>query len=104
MPHCPPDLLFSPRALRPQAVPASERLGLAGLLEPLQEVCKAHAGGKGGYAAALCTRLIQSYLEVGGWAGSAMPAVCPGLLVLACCCSPACLPACLQSQHSLHLP
>ena len=27
-------------------------------------MCRAHAGGKGSYAAALCTRLIESYLEV----------------------------------------
>lgn len=50
-----------------QEVPASERAGLAVLLEALQEVCHAHAGGKGSYAAALCTRLIESYLEVRGW-------------------------------------
>lgn len=45
-------------------MPASERTGLSALLEPLQEVCRAHEGGKASYAAALCTRLIESYLEV----------------------------------------
>ncbi|KAL4426359.1 hypothetical protein ABPG77_004653 [Micractinium sp. CCAP 211/92] len=47
-----------------QECPASERSSLAGLLEPLQEVCRAHAGGKEGYARLLCTRLMESYLEV----------------------------------------
>ncbi|PRW58200.1 acetyl- carboxylase 1-like isoform A [Chlorella sorokiniana] len=60
---CAPKLLaIMERCLEESA--ASERAGLSTLLEPLQEACRAHSGGKGSYAAALCTRLIESYLEV----------------------------------------
>lgn len=48
----------------PQESAAAERGGLAVLLEPLQDLCRAHAGGKGTYATALCARLIESFLEV----------------------------------------
>ena len=52
------------RPAHTQECPASERASLAGLLEALQEVCRAHAGGKEAYAAALCTRLLEGFLEV----------------------------------------
>ncbi|EFN59405.1 hypothetical protein CHLNCDRAFT_56737 [Chlorella variabilis] len=41
-----------------------ERASLAALLEPLQEVCGAHAGGKEEYARALCARLMEAFLAV----------------------------------------
>ncbi|PSC75189.1 acetyl-carboxylase 1-like [Micractinium conductrix] len=44
--------------------PAGERAALSALLEALKEVASAHAGGKEGYATALCTRLIEGFLEV----------------------------------------
>lgn len=77
----------APRSPRPQEAPAGERAGLSALLEPLQEVCKAHAGGKGGYAAALCTRLIDSFLEVRG--RRLLLAALDKLLRLAVCYGPA---------------
>ena len=49
----------------PQESPdGGERASLAALLEPLQEVCGAHAGGKEEYARALCARLMEAFLAV----------------------------------------
>ncbi|KAL4859471.1 Acetyl-CoA carboxylase 1 [Chlorella vulgaris] len=47
-----------------ECLDGGERASLAALLEPLQEVCRAHAGGKREYARALCTRLMESFLAV----------------------------------------
>lgn len=41
-----------------------ERSALAALLEPLQEVARAHAGGKEEYARRVATGLLQKFLEV----------------------------------------
>jgi acetyl-CoA carboxylase/biotin carboxylase 1 len=61
----PPPTALSWRSHRgPQAAPEDERAALAGLLEPLQEACRAHAGGKQGYARSLCTRLMEAFLAV----------------------------------------
>jgi hypothetical protein len=53
-----------PSLALPQEAAAGEAPALGMLLEPLQEVCRAHADGKGEYARTLCTRLLGAFLEV----------------------------------------
>jgi acetyl-CoA carboxylase/biotin carboxylase 1 len=44
--------------------PAAERTALVTLLEPLQEVANAHAGGKEEFARRVAKNLLQSYLKI----------------------------------------
>ncbi|KAL4525084.1 hypothetical protein Ndes2526A_g07171 [Nannochloris sp. 'desiccata'] len=44
--------------------PAAERSALVTLLEPLQEVASAHAGGKEEFARRVAKNLLQSYLQI----------------------------------------
>ena len=60
---CCRQLLATMAAALDEVSPA-ERTGLAALLEPLQDVARAHVGGKEEFARRMTTELLQAYLAV----------------------------------------